>query len=159
MRYSQSTELAIDSVFYMAAHPEINDFSVEQIANAQGVSVSYLAKVFQHLVKAGLLRSHRGAKGGYALSRSPTQISLRDIAAVFEGSVPLYDCNASAKNCSLGAKCLIIATFNEAEQKMYEVLARVTLQELVNRTLAQTSWIGRETAAPQAHEAEQTRGA
>lgn len=159
MRYSQSTELGIESVFYMAAHPEFTDFSVEQVATAQGVSVTYLAKIFQQLVKAGLLRSHRGAKGGYALSRAPAQISLRDIAAVFEGSVPLYDCNANAKNCGLGAKCLIIATFKEAEEKMYEVLERVTLRELVERSLAQAGWIGKEAAAPGALRSEQTREA
>jgi len=143
----------------MAAHPENADFSVEQVANAQGVSPSYLAKIFQQLVKAGLLRSHRGAKGGYALSRPPAQINLRDIAAVFEGSVPLYDCNANAKHCGLGAKCLIIATFSEAEQKMYEVLERVTLQELVDRSLVQGGWAGKETAELRVQSADQTREA
>src|SRR3569832_3007774 len=113
MRYSQSTELAIDSLFYMAAHKGTTDFSVEQVAQAQHVSTSYLAKVFQQLVKAGLLRSHRGSKGGYALGRVPAQITLRDIAVVFEGSSPLYECNANSKLCSLGPKCLIMATFSE----------------------------------------------
>jgi Rrf2 family protein len=142
MRYSQSTELAIDSLFYMAAHGELTDFSVEQVAQAQRVSVSYLAKVFQQLVKAGLLRSHRGSKGGYALGRLPNQISLRDIAIVFEGSSALYECNANAKGCGLGPKCLIMATFSEAERKMHEVLAGVTLQDVVEHSAREADWIG-----------------
>jgi Rrf2 family protein len=141
MKYSQSTELAIDSLFYMAAHDEITDFSVELVAQAQHVSVSYLAKVFQQLVKAGLLRSHRGSKGGYALGRQASQITLRDIAVVFEGSSPLYECNANAKRCSLGPKCLITATFNEAERKMQEVLAKVSLQDIVDHSGRQAGWI------------------
>lgn len=140
MRYSQSTELAIDSLFYMAANPHISDFSVDAVANAQHVSVSYLAKVFQQLVKAGLLRSHRGAKGGYALSRNPNQITLRDIAVVFEGSMPMYECNANAKLCRLGPKCLILATFSEAERKMHEVLSKVTLQDVVSHSAAEAQW-------------------
>src|SRR5476649_2677220 len=99
MKYSQSTELAIDSLFYMAAHDELTDFSVEQVAQAQHVSVSYLAKIFHQLVKAGLLRSHRGSRGGYMLNRPPAQITLRDIAVVFEGSSSLYECNATVKHC------------------------------------------------------------
>lgn len=140
MRYSQSTELALDSLFYMAAHPETTDFSVESVAQAQHVSPSYLAKVFQQLVKASLLRSHRGAKGGYALGRPLAEITLRDIVVVFEGRSPLYDCNAPAKPCGLGAKCLIKAAFAEAERRMHEVLERVSLQDIVAQSAPQASW-------------------
>ncbi len=140
MRYSQSTELAIDSLFYMAANSQIEDFSVDEVANAQHVSPSYLAKIFQQLVKAGLLRSHRGSKGGYALGRQPVQITLRDIAMVFEGASPMYECNASTKMCRLGPKCLILATFSEAERKMQEVLSKVTLQDVVHHSAAEAQW-------------------
>ena len=140
MRYSQSTELAIDSLFYMAANSHIADFSVDAVANAQNVSVSYLAKIFQQLVKSGLLRSHRGSKGGYALGRAPSQITLRDIAVVFEGALPMYECNPTVKNCTLGPKCLIMATFSEAERKMQEVLSKVTLQDIVNHSAGEAKW-------------------
>jgi len=125
----------------MAAHSEVTDFSVEQVAQPQRVSISYLAKVFQQLVKAGLLRSHRGSKGGYALGRSPSQMTLRDIAMVFEGSSAMYECNANSKRCSLGPKCLITATFQEAERKMHEVLQAVSLQDVVDRSAKDADWI------------------
>jgi Rrf2 family protein len=147
MKYSQSTELAIDSLFYMAAHPETTDFSVEQVAQAQHVSESYLAKIFQQLVKAGLLRSHRGSKGGYALGRTPAQINLRDIAVVFEGSSPLYECNANSKLCNLGPKCLILATFSEAEKAMQSVLEKVTLQSVVEHSAKDSGWIAPQKVA------------
>lgn len=140
MRYSQSTELAIDSLFYMAANSQVSDFSVDAVANAQHVSVSYLAKVFQQLVRAGLLRSHRGSKGGYMLSRPASQITLRDVAMVFEGASPMYECNANAKRCQLGPKCLILATFSEAERKMQEVLSKVSLQDIVNHSASEAKW-------------------
>jgi len=143
MKYSQSTELAIDSLFFMATRGPQNDFSVEEVAQAQHVSVSYLAKIFQQLVKGGLLRSHRGSKGGYALGRAPAQITLRDISVVFEGSSPLYECNANAKRCALGPKCLILATFSEAEKKMQEVLAGVSLQDVVAHSASEAGWISK----------------
>ncbi|HLX61357.1 MAG TPA: Rrf2 family transcriptional regulator [Planctomycetota bacterium] len=154
MRYSQSTELAIDSLFYMAANPHVSDFSVDVVANAQHVSVSYLAKVFQQLVKAGLLRSHRGSKGGYALGRAPNLITLRDVAMVFEGASPMYECNATSKLCRLGPKCLILATFSEAERKMHEVLAKVTLQDVVNHSAAEAQWTAHVAEKPAAEKNE-----
>jgi Rrf2 family protein len=131
MRYSQTTELAVDSLFYMAAHSEKSAFSIDEIARAQNVSSSYLAKVFQQLAKAGVLRSHRGARGGYSLGRGPEDITLWDIASVCEGTSPLYGCSAAAKKCGLGPRCLIVKTFNDAGQKMREVLAGVSLQDLL----------------------------
>ncbi len=145
MKYSQSTELALDSLFYMAAHDGRRDFSCDEIAQAQNVSPSYLAKIFQQLSKAGVLKSHRGARGGYSLGRLPTEITLLDVALVFEGASPLYDCDAFSKNCSLGAKCLIVHTFNEAEVAMHNVLKGVTLADLmaslVNNS-TQAAWVG-----------------
>ncbi len=146
MRYSQSTELAIDSLFYMAANSQLADFSVDDVAAAQHVSASYLAKIFQQLVKAGLLRSHRGSKGGYALGRAPSLISLRDVAVVFEGASPMYECNPTAKMCMLGPKCLITATFSEAERKMQEVLSKVTLQDIVNHAAGEAKWTASQVA-------------
>lgn len=145
MKYSQSTETAIDSLFFMAAHPERHDFTVEEIATAQRVSPSYLAKIFQQLSKAGLLRSHRGSKGGYQLGRGTPEITLWDIALVFEGSSPMYECNATAKSCSLGPKCLIVNTFREAERRMQEVLQGVSLEQLVQsvrKNGGHPAWVG-----------------
>ena len=145
MRYSQSTELALDSLFFIAAHPEKSDFSVDEVAKAQRVSTSYLAKIFQQLSKAGVLRSHRGAKGGYSLGRSTGEITLLDIARVCEGTSPLYDCNAMAKNCNLGPNCLVVSTFRKAEVAMEEVLAGVSLEDLVNTlpgVYGLAEWIG-----------------
>lgn len=149
MRYSQTTELAVDSLFYMAAHPEKSAFSIDEIAKAQGVSSSYLAKVFQQLAKAGVLRSHRGARGGYSLGRTSDQITLWDIASVCEGTSPLYGCNAAAKNCGLGPKCLIVKSFNEAGQRMREVLEGVSLKDLLDSLESeqeQPGWVGLGTA-------------
>jgi len=150
MKYSQSTELAIDSLFYMAAHLDRHDFAVDEVAQAQRVSPSYLAKVFQQLSKAGLLKSHRGAKGGYQLAKPSADITLLDIALVFEGSSPMYDCNASSKNCTLGPKCLIVSTFREAERQMHDVLQSVSLEKLVEnwrRNSRQAEWVGAPVAA------------
>ncbi len=132
MRYSQTTELAIHSLLYMAAHRERRPFSVEEVAEAQSVSPTYLAKVFQSLAKAALLRSNRGAKGGYDLGKEPSDISLLDIANIFEGSSPLYICRKDEKGCEAGPQCLVHHKFQEAERLMNETLGSVTLEQILN---------------------------
>lgn len=133
MKYAQSTELAVDSLLFMAANPERQEFSADELAKAQHLSASYLAKVLQQLARAGLLRSQRGPRGGYALARPPHEITLLDIARIFEGRAPLYSCNAQAKLCGLGSRCLILSTFQEAEEQMHAVLRGVTLADLLLR--------------------------
>jgi DNA-binding IscR family transcriptional regulator len=54
----------------------------------------------------------------------------------------MYECNANSKRCALGPKCLITATFQEAERKMHEVLAKVTLQDIVDHSAKEADWIG-----------------
>lgn len=144
MRYAQSTELAVDSLLFMAVHTGRQEFSAEELAKAQNLSISYLAKILQQLARAGLLRSQRGPKGGYALARAPHEITLLDIALIFEGSAPLYSCNAQTKLCNLGSHCLIVSSFREAEAKMHEVLRSVTLAHLLARLQEhanEASWV------------------
>jgi Rrf2 family protein len=148
MRYSKTTELALDSLFYMAAHPERSDFFVDELAQAQNVSNTYLAKIFQQLAKSGLLRSHRGSKGGYTLGRDPEAITLLDVAQVFEGASPIFDCDASNRNCALGPRCLIMSTFKEAERRMFETLKSVNLKDLCANLRVQSSraeWVNVES--------------
>jgi Rrf2 family protein len=129
MRFSQSTEYAIDSMTYMAAHPGAEPFYAADIAAAQKVSPSYLAKVFQHLARAGMLRSFRGAKGGYTLGRAAEEISLKDIVQACEGDSPLFACYAPGKECRLGSSCVVVGAFREAEGALMGVLGRVTLAD------------------------------
>jgi Rrf2 family transcriptional regulator, iron-sulfur cluster assembly transcription factor len=136
VKYTQSTELAVDSLLFMAAHSERQEFSVDEVARAQSISGAYLSKVFQQLVRAGILRSHRGAKGGYALARSPREITLLDAALVFEGSAPIYTCRAESKLCQLGSRCLVMSTFRKAEEQLHEALRDVTLQDLLDQLRA-----------------------
>ncbi len=131
MRFLQTTEHAIDSLVYMAVHRDREPILASEIAKAQHLSVPYLSKVFQRLAHEGILRSYRGAKGGYALSRDASAISLQDIVRVTEGESPMYQCMAITRRCELGSGCRIIRTFQEAEEAFLGVLGKVSLADIV----------------------------
>ncbi len=131
MQLSQSTEYAIHSLFYLAVNNDRQTVLVSEVAQAQHISETYLAKIFQSLVKAGLIRSFRGAKGGYHLARPVDEITLKDIVQAVEGASPLFSCDHDRMGCDLAMDCLISSTMKKAEEKLYEILEGVTLADLI----------------------------
>jgi Rrf2 family protein len=86
---SKTTETAIMALLYLTMRPQPRPASPRQVAEALGVSASYLAKIFTRLAKAGILQAHRGVQGGVTLRRGPAEISLLEIVDACQG--PLVD--------------------------------------------------------------------
>lgn len=131
MQLSLSTEYAIHSLFYLALQGNGKLVLVSDVAKAQNISESYLAKVFQTLSKAGLIKSYRGAKGGYVLAQKPGDISLKKIVETMEGNSPIFICEDQKRKCHLLGNCIIIDVLAEAEKKMFEVLDKTSLADIV----------------------------
>ena len=148
MHISISTEYAIHSVLYMAIHQNHPVILVSEIAEALKIPESYLAKVFRNLAKSGLIRSFRGAKGGYSLGRSPAKITLDDLVKVIEGQTPMYQCLAERRGCGAEKICNIITAFNEAEERMYRHLKKVNFEDLKDFALRHSEVIAMPTNNP-----------
>lgn len=133
MHFSVGCEYAVHGLLFLAMRHENEVILVSDIARAQNLSESYLAKVFQNLAKAGLLRSFRGARGGYTLALPPEEITLRRIAQSVEGSTPLFNPLSNIRDCHFATDCLIREAFNRAEKSLYRELEKVTLKEMVER--------------------------
>lgn len=99
LNITEKTNVVIHSLALIAAHPEMDTVSVKFIARELGVSESYLAKVLQPIVKAGLLDSSRGAKGGYTLKKKPEKIKMLDLILLLEGNFPHSQCLFDRPRC------------------------------------------------------------
>jgi Rrf2 family transcriptional regulator, iron-sulfur cluster assembly transcription factor len=139
MQFSIGCEYAIHGLLYLAMQPPDEVVLVTDVAHAQNLPVSYLAKVFQLLSKAGLVKSFRGAHGGYMLALPPDQMTLRDITQAIEGNNPLYSPLSSRRDCSLAAECLIKEAFIKAEQSLFGELDKVTLKEMMDQATRRRS--------------------
>lgn len=133
MQFSLSTEYAIHSMIYLALQPRGKVTLVTEVARAQGVSETYLAKVFQQLAKAGLVVSYRGAKGGYMIARHPQEITLREIVAAIEGQAPLFRCVEHRRGCELGEDCEIRGVMSHIEDTLWSTLDQTTVQDLIEQ--------------------------
>jgi len=85
MRISRSTGYAILAVGYLAQHQKEGIVLSQDIAKKYKIPLEYLLKILQQMVRANVLRSKRGPKGGFSLARSPKKISLLEIIEAVEG--------------------------------------------------------------------------
>lgn len=114
--------------------------STRDLAEFQGVSPSFTAKIFTQLEKAGIVRSVEGVRGGFALARPADEITVLDVTDAIEGQKKLFQCRDIRDDCILyrdGAPkrarddvCSIHALMIEAESRMRETLAVTTLADL-----------------------------
>jgi Rrf2 family protein len=119
-------------MLYLARQPRSRVVLISEIAAAQAVPESYLAKIFQDLSKAGLVRSHRGARGGFTLAHSPHEITLRQIVEAVGGPVVLNRCLDPREGCERSADCPVHAALATAQQSLLSALDAVTLNRLAS---------------------------
>ncbi|OPZ64096.1 MAG: iron-responsive transcriptional regulator [Firmicutes bacterium ADurb.Bin506] len=107
IQMSEATSLALHSMAFVAmAGGEL--VTVKQIADATGFSHAHLSKVLQRLVRAGLLDSVRGPKGGFRLPRPASQITLLQVYEAMEGRLVANACMAGVPTgkCAF-ASCIL----------------------------------------------------
>jgi Rrf2 family protein len=142
MKFSKSTELAIHGL-WLLANKRPGLLLVSEMADAQNVSESYLAKIFQRLARKGLVRSTRGKRGGFTLAREPGEISVADVVRAVEAEEPLYDCMDLGRGCKGRNSCLLRDVFEKAERQMYTALEQTSLADLMScgNGDARTPWM------------------
>ncbi len=86
MRYTTKTEYGLICMVYLAQHHGREWISIKEIAKEENYSVAYIEKILQALRQANLVTSQSGNHGGYALTRRPSEITLRQIIDALEGS-------------------------------------------------------------------------
>ena len=101
------------------------------VAERQGLSRKYLHALLTALKTAGLVRSVRGAGGGFVLTRPPAEIRLSDVMHALEGSLALVDCVTDERLCGRADRCPARHVWQEVAQAIENVLDNVTLEDLV----------------------------
>ncbi len=130
LQLTRGGEYAIRAMTYLAGVPDGRIASLHEIGRAQDVPESFLAKILQSLVHAGLVTSYRGARGGFALASPADAISLRAVIEAVDGPIALNSCVLSPDDCERSRDCRIHEVWVEAQERMMSVLDGVTLGAL-----------------------------
>jgi Rrf2 family transcriptional regulator, iron-sulfur cluster assembly transcription factor len=131
MQFTRAEEYGIMGVMYLAEQDKSRIVPLSEIAEAQEVPEKFLAKIFQNLTKSGLVRSHRGVRGGFTLGKTADGISLREIAETIQGPYHLIKCLHDKECCEKYKSCPIRVVLEEAERHLLEVFNKYTVDDLL----------------------------
>jgi Rrf2 family protein len=129
MKYSQATNYALHTMLFFVALPPGQTVGVQQLAERQELSPTYLSKILAKLVKAGLIESSPGVNGGYRLAKNKSEVSFLEIIQAIEGTASWFHCDAGLAHPG----CLIQGVMTEAEHRMEAYLRERKLVELVGQ--------------------------
>ena len=132
LRLTNAAEYAIRSMLYIASLPDDRTVLRSEVAEAQNIPPSFMAKILRGLVRAGLLRSSRGVHGGFALSRPASEINLLEIVEAMEGPVALTACVPDPSGCEHSSNCPASAVWMTVQEKIGEILRNATLELMVS---------------------------
>lgn len=129
---SEGAFLALHGLAYIARHAQ-ERISVKKLAEGLQASEAHLAKVFQKLSKADIVRSVRGPAGGFVLNREPSEISFLEIIEVIESKIRLNGCPFGKKECAF-RNCILSNKLNEISQEIYDYYQNMKLTDLMEKS-------------------------
>lgn len=130
MLFTRASEYALLALIYICDKEKPQD--VETMAAELDISRSFLAKILQVLAKDGLLKSYKGARGGFALSKKPENYTLKEIVDSAEKrQVSIFECSQGV--CPSNKKCYILPVLKDLQGKMDEHLNSVSLADITQK--------------------------
>lgn len=132
MKISTRSRYAARALLDIALHDNERPVALKDIAARQEVSEQYLGHLIGPLKNAGLVKSVRGASGGFMLAKDPAVISIGQIVRVMEGSTALVECVNHADNCSRSNDCLMRLVWLKAKIALDEAFDTVNLSDMMS---------------------------
>jgi FeS assembly SUF system regulator len=129
LRVTKLADYGIVLLTHFAEDPAI-PYTAREIAAATKLPPPIVSKILKLLSKSGILNSHRGIKGGYALARLPETISLASIIRALEGPIAITQCSDAAKDCGLQGGCPIQTNWHLINQAIHSTLDKITLAQM-----------------------------
>ena len=133
LKLTKKADYGLMALKYLAEHPESPAQSAKDIADAYGIPAQLLAKILQRLTKTGLLRSHAGMNGGYALSRDAREISAFEVIHAIDGPLFITSCTKGAHGCELTTNCTIKEPLARVNDTIVGVIPRLHLFDLAEQ--------------------------
>ena len=131
MMITRATEYAIRAVLYLAKQPTGEVVLKKEICKTQEITPAFLTKIFQPLIKCGIVGSQRGVGGGFFLDVAPEKVSLLDIVQAQEGDILLNYCLEQPGICTRDKTCPMHDAWGKIRQQITSSLQEVTFDQLL----------------------------
>jgi FeS assembly SUF system regulator len=130
LRLSKKADYALMAMKHLALRADATSASAREIAAAYDIPVELMAKVLQRLVRGGLLVSQQGTRGGYALARPATHISVADVIQAVDGPLAVTACSTDAEICDQYSKCNVRDPLWRIKDRILSALATCSVFEM-----------------------------
>lgn len=142
MIFTTTTEYAIRGLAELAGRAgDGRSMMLDELVSDTSLPRDFLAKVFQRLVKAGLLRSAKGRGGGFALGRPANEITLKDIVEAIDGPLTFDRCAVGLDKCSDQQPCPQHDLYKPIRQRIKEYLQTTTVADLSSSLKTKAAWL------------------
>lgn len=133
MQLTRYSDYSLRVLIYLAVRPD-QLTTIEEIAQAYGISKAHLMKVVHQMGRAGFLETVRGRGGGFRLGRAPEDIRVGDVIRYTEDKMDLVECfDPETSHCRIEPVCGLRGVLEEALDAFLKTLDRYTLADLVAR--------------------------
>jgi len=130
LQISRKIDYGLRAMIHLAGLPAGKVSSLQDLSSTLHLPREFLAKILKVLAGRGLVRSSRGAHGGYQLARPAREISFLDVIESVEGPVQLNVCLDHKDRCDVSASCTMYHVWKAGQDRMLDVYRKTTLAEL-----------------------------
>jgi Rrf2 family protein len=130
LRLSKKADYALLSLRHLAAHADRGAVSTRELAESYDIPPELLAKVLQRLVRARLLESHQGTRGGYVLGRPAEAMSVAEVIQAIDGPLTVTACSEIDHSCDQFSKCNIRDPLWRIKDRIVSALSSTSVADL-----------------------------
>jgi Rrf2 family protein len=127
---SKSAEYGIRAVLYIASNQN-KLIALRDISKELKVPHHFLAKIVQKLVKAGIIKSKKGKKGGLRLGKKPSKLKIIEVISIIDGEAIFKECVLGLPDCSDKKPCAVHTYWKNIRDEIIKMFSERTIQELI----------------------------
>ncbi len=132
IKLSTTCRYATRILIYLAAREDERPAARREIALAEDITPAYIEQVLGSLKASGLIRSVRGAKGGFLLGKPAELISVADVVEATEGVIALVPC--LAEGCNKASSCVARTVWKDVNEALKTTLAKTTIADMAKQS-------------------------
>lgn len=132
MKLSTKGRYGIHAMYDLAQYGSDTPQPIKSIAERQNIPEAYLEQLIGQLRRSGLVKSVRGAQGGYLLSRSPAEITVGEVLRTLEGELAVVDCLMEEDLCHRACSCPTRVVWKKLRDGLNEIVDGITLQDMLD---------------------------
>ena len=131
MKLTQGADYGMAGVLYLSQKNEHRRYSLDEISRATEIPEEFLRKIFQTLVKSGIINSFKGRGGGVSLARSPKDITVAEVIRPLEEGMGLVRCLREKEPCPRSSECMASNFWRKTQENFLQILNSTTIKDLI----------------------------